>query len=109
TRFQYGVNGAGDFIHNIQGNLISFSNLDDDILSGGADVHYTLPLSDAREAVFSLGVASFDNNRNAERRDLQFYAVNALTDEQRESRIDFLTSDFNINPTTLELREIAGT
>lgn len=109
TRFQYGVNASGDFIHNIQGNLISFSNLDDDILSGGADVHYTLPLSDAREAVFSFGVASFDNNRNAERRDLQFYAVNALTDEQRESRIDFLTSDFNINPTTLELREIAGT
>src|SRR5690606_27530035 len=26
-----------------------------------------------------------------------------------ESRVDFLFSDFNINPTTLEIREVAGT
>lgn len=108
TRFQYGVNAAGDFIHNIQGNLISFSELDDDIVSGGADVSYTLPLSDVREAKFSVGVASFENTRDAVRRDLQFAAVNGLTDEQRESRVDFLTSDFNINPTTLQIREIPG-
>lgn len=108
TRFQYGVNAQGDFIHNIQGNLISFSELNDDVVSGGADLSYTLPLSDAREARFSIGVASMENNRDAVRRDLQFAAVNALTEDQRESRIDFLTSDFNINPTTLQLREIPG-
>lgn len=109
TRFQYGVNAEGNFIHNIQGNLISFSELDDDIVSGGADLSYTLPLSDYREAKFSVGVASLENTRDAVRRDLQFAAVNGLTDEQRESRVDFLTSDFNINPTTLEIREIPGT
>ena len=108
TKFEYGQNAAGDWIHNIQGNLISFSELEDEIVSGGADVSYRLPLSDRRDAVFSFGVAAFDNTRSAERRDLQFEAVNGLTDSQRLSRVDFLTSDFNINPTTLQIREIAG-
>ena len=108
TRFQYGVNGAGNFIHN-PSNLISFSELDEDVISGGADVSYTLPLSDYREAVFSLGVAYSDSNRDATRHDLQLAPVSALTLEQRESRVDYLYSDFNINPTTIELRQIAGT
>ena len=108
SRFQYGVDADENFIHNVQGNLISFSELDDDIVSGGADIAYTVPLSNAREVVFSAGVSSFDNNREAERHDLQFEAVNGLTEEQRQSRIDYLFSDFNINPSTLQLREIAG-
>ena len=108
TRFQYGVNGAGDFVHNIQGNRISFSELNDDVISGGADVSYTLPLSDLRDAVFSAGYAYSDNTRDAIRRDLQFASISALSDDQRLSRVDFLTSDFNINPATLELREVTG-
>jgi TonB-dependent receptor len=108
TKFEYGQNAAGDWIHNIQGNLISFSTLEDEVFSGGADLSYRLALSDRRDAVFSLGVAGYDNTRSAERRDLQFEAVNGLTDSQRLSRVDYLTSDFNINPTTLQIREIAG-
>ncbi|MBJ7512157.1 TonB-dependent receptor [Brevundimonas sp.] len=108
SRFQYGVDAAGDYIHNVQGNLISFSELDDDIVSGGVDVAYTLPLSSIREAIISAGVASFDNNREATRHDLQFEAVNGLTDSQRHARVDYLFSDYNINPNTLQLREIAG-
>ncbi|MGA0545618.1 TonB-dependent receptor domain-containing protein [Brevundimonas sp. VNH65] len=108
TKFEYGQNADGDWIHNIQGNLISFSSLEDEVLSGGADLNYRLPLSSRRDAVFSLGFAAFDNTRSAERRDLQFEAVNGLTDSQRLSRVDFLTSDFNINPWTLQIREIAG-
>ncbi len=107
TLFEYGINAAGDFIHR-DTNLISFSELTDDIVSGGADVKYTLGLSDAREAVFTLGVAGFDNTRDALRRDLTLRAVGSLTDEQRESRVDFLYSDFNINPNTIELREVTG-
>ncbi|MDI1282404.1 TonB-dependent receptor [Brevundimonas sp.] len=108
SRFVYGVDAGGNFIHNVQGNLISFSELNDDVLSGGADVSYTLPLSDFREAVFSAGFAILDNTRDAERRDLQFAAVGSLSVDQRESRVDYLFSDFNINPTTLELREVTG-
>jgi len=108
SRFQYGVNAAGDFIHD-NFNLISFSELDEEVLSGGADLSYTLPLSSAREAVFSLGVARTDSSREATRHDLQLQAVSGLTENQRLSRIDFLYSDFNINPTTIELREVSGT
>lgn len=108
SRFVYGVDAGGNFIHNVQGNLISFSELNDDVLSGGADVSYTVPLSNYREAVFSAGFAVLDNTRDAERRDLQFAAVGSLTADQRESRVDYLFSDFNINPTTLELREVTG-
>lgn len=108
TRFAYGVDADDNFIHNIQGNRISFSELDDDLISGGIDARYILPLSNARDAIFSAGYAYSDNTREAIRRDLQFTAVNALTDSQRRARVDFLTSDFNINPTTLELREITG-
>jgi hypothetical protein len=108
SRFQYGVNAAGDFIHD-NFNLISFSELDEDVFSGGADVSYTLPLSDVRDAVFSLGVARTDSSRDATRHDLQLQAVSGLTENQRLSRVDFLYSDFNINPTTIELREVSGT
>ncbi len=108
SRFQYGVNADGDFIHNPL-NMISFSELDEDILSGGADVSYILPLSGVREAVISAGVAWSDSTREATRHDLQLVAVNGLTEEQRESRIDFLYSDFNIYPGGIELREVSGT
>jgi hypothetical protein len=107
TNFQYGVNAAGDFIHD-NFNLISFSELDEDVISGGADVSYTLPLSNTRDAVFSFGVARTDSSRDAVRHDLQLAAVNALTENQRLTRVDFLYSDFNINPTTIELREVSG-
>jgi len=108
SRFQYGVNANGDFIHD-NFNLISFSELDEEVISGGADVSYTLPLSNVREAVFSLGVARTDSSREATRHDLQLQAVSGLTENQRLSRVDFLYSDFNINPTTIELREVSGT
>ncbi len=108
SRFGYGQNVAGDWIHDIETNAISFSELDDDIVSGGADVHYTLPLSDAREAVFSFGVAYSDNNRESEQRTLRFIAPNGLTSDQLESRVDYLFSDINIGP-YLQLEEITGT
>ena len=108
TRFEYGVDANGDFIHQIGGNRISFSELEDDIVSGGADLSYTLPLSDYRDAVFSLGVAWSDNNRDAERRDLRFVPTSTLTDEQRRSRVDYLYSDTNIGPTGIVLSEVTG-
>lgn len=108
SRFSYSRDAEGEYRHEIQDDLISFSELDDDIVSGGADVKYHLPLSDVREAVFSVGVASLDNNRSAERHDLLFYAPNGLTDSQLHSRVDYLFSDYNINPNTLVLQEVGG-
>ncbi len=108
TRFNYDADSNGEFLHRTGGNRISFSELQDDILSGGADFSYTLPLSDAREAVFSVGVAYSDNERDAERRDFQFVSTVGLTEEQRRSRVDYLYSDFNIRPNGIVLQEITG-
>ena len=107
TRFGYGQRPDGTFVHNIQSNRISFSELSDDLVSGGADVKYTLPLSDLRELVFSAGVATFDNDRTSEQRSLRFTAPGGLTSEQVESRVDYLFSDFNIGP-VLQLEEVTG-
>jgi len=100
TEFTYGRNSAGNLSHNVGTNTnISFSSLDDDVVSGGADVSYTLPLSDLREAVFSAGVSTSDNNRTSERRDLRFVpGPSGLSTDQLESRVDYLFSDFNIGP-----------
>ena len=108
TRFGYGLNARGEYAHDINRNLISFSELTDDVVSGGADFRYRLALSDYREAVFSLGVAHFNNTRDSERRDLRFISPGGLSEDQRESRVDFLFSDFNINGTTLQIEEITG-
>jgi len=107
SRFQYGQNANGDFIHN-PSNLISFSELDEDVISGGADVSYTLPLSNAREAIFTFGFSRTDSRREAVRHDLQLAAVSGLTDNQRLMRVDFLFSDYNLNADTIELREVTG-
>lgn len=107
TRFGYGERADGVFVHNIQANRISFSELDDELISGGVDLSYRLPLSDAREAVFTVGLETYDNERSSEQRDLRFIAPNGLTEEQRESRIDYLFSDINIGP-VLQIEEVTG-
>ncbi len=108
TRFGYGQRPDGAFVHNIQSNRISFSELSDDVVSGGADLSYTLPLSDFREAVFSVGVAAYDNQRSAEQRSLRFTAPNGLSTDQVESRVDYLFADINIGP-YLQIEEVTGT
>lgn len=107
TRFGYGERADGVFVHNIQANRISFSELDDELVSGGVDLSYRLPLSDTREAVFTVGLETYDNERSSEQRDLRFIAPNGLTEEQRESRIDYLFSDINIGP-VLQIEEVTG-
>lgn len=107
TRFGYGQRPDGTFVHNIQSNRISFSELEDTLLSGGADLSYTLPLSDERDAVFSFGVSSLDNDRTSETRELRFTAPNGLTTELVESRVDYLFSDANIGP-VFQIEEVTG-
>ena len=108
TRFGYDLVLDDRFAHDINRNLISFSELNDDIVSGGADLAYTLPLSGAREAIISGGVAYFDNNRDSERRDLRFISPDGLTLNETLTRVDFLFSDFFIDGSTLEINEITG-
>ena len=107
TQFGYGLNAAGAYIHSIQSNSIAFSELNDSVASGGADLSYILPLSDYREAKFTVGASTFDNRRDSTERRLRFNAVNTLSADQLESRVDYLFSDFNIGP-YLQLEEVTG-
>lgn len=108
SRFGYDLLPSGRYAHDINRNLISFSELDDDIVSGGADLAYTIPLSDAREAIISGGVSYFDNNRDSTRRDLRFISPAGLSDNQLLTRVDFLFSDFYIDGQSLQIEEITG-
>ncbi|WP_426050838.1 TonB-dependent receptor domain-containing protein [Brevundimonas sp. SL161] len=107
TQFGYGKNAAGAYIHSIQSNSTAFSELNDDVVSGGADLSYILPLSDYREAKFTVGASAYDNNRDSAERRLRFNAINTLSADQLESRVDYLFSDFNIGP-YLQLEEVTG-
>ncbi len=88
-------------------NSTAFSELEDEVLSAGADLAWTTPLSDARELTVRGGVAWTDNTRNAQRRDFRFYAAaGSIPLDVQDSRVDYLFSDFNLGPLLFELQEI---
>jgi outer membrane receptor protein involved in Fe transport len=101
----------GEYRHNAsqEQNYTRFSELGDTIHSAGADFTYAVPLSSAREAVFGAGFAWSDNKRKAESREFRFLALNqSLPLDVQTERVDFLLSDFNIDPNRLVVRETTG-
>lgn len=103
------VNGVYEHNASQEQNYTRFSEVEDSIASGGIDFKYTLPLSDVREAIISGGVAYSDNDRHAESREYRFLALNnALPQDVRRERVDYLLSDFNIGPLLLVIRETTG-
>ena len=105
---RYRLDPDGVYRHDTeaQRNSTSFSELEDEIVSGGADFAWTTALSSVRDMTVRGGVAYTDNTRNAERRDFRFYAPNGLPLDVQDSRVDYLFSDFNLGPALLELQEI---
>ncbi|MBO9500320.1 TonB-dependent receptor [Brevundimonas sp. A19_0] len=105
---RYRLDPDGVYRHDTeaQRNSTSFSELEDEIVSGGADFAWTTALSSVRDMTVRGGVAYSDNTRNAERRDFRFYAPNGLPLDVQDSRVDYLFSDFNLGPALLELQEI---
>ncbi|MCC7269014.1 MAG: TonB-dependent receptor [Caulobacteraceae bacterium] len=90
-------------------NYTRFSEVEDQILSGGIDFKYTWALSDERDAVLSGGLYYSDNDRHAESREFRFLALDtSLPPEIQRERVDFLLSDFNIGPGGLQIRETTG-
>jgi TonB-dependent receptor len=101
----------GVYLHNAsqEQNYTRFSEVEDTVASGGVDVAYTLPLSDARDMTLSAGLAYSDNDRHAESREYRFLALNnALPIEVQRQRVDYLLSDYNIGPDLLVIRETTG-
>ncbi len=105
---RYRDQGNGVFTHDTsqERNSTSFSELEDEITSGGVDFAWTTALSDYRDLTVRGGIAYSDNTRSAERRDFRFYAPNGLPLDVQDSRVDYLFSDFNIGPNLLVLQEI---
>lgn len=101
----------GTYRHNAsqEQNYTRFSHVSDTIASAGVDVSYTLPLSEAREAIFSAGLAYSENKRGAESREFRFLALNSsLPIDVQTERVDYLLSDFNMDPNRLVVRETTG-
>jgi outer membrane receptor protein involved in Fe transport len=85
-----------------------FSELTDEVASGGVDVTYTLPLSAQRDAVFAAGVSRSQTDRQYESILLAFETSPATPVEVLLLRPDYLFSPDNIHPDRFEIREDAG-
>lgn len=88
------------------GAFIAFSELDDVVWAGGADVGYRLPTN--RPVSISAGYAYTDNRRDASRREFRYLPEDALPPGVEQQRPDFLISEFNIRSFDILLREISG-
>lgn len=101
----------GVYEHNAsqEQNYTRFSEVEDKVASAGIDFAYTFALSDVREAILSGGLAYTDNDRHAESREFRLLALNnALPQDVRRQRVDYLLSDYNIGPNLLVIRETTG-
>lgn len=100
----------GDYVNDLRspGNSanIDFSELDDELWFGAADIAYSMPT--ATPITLSAGFAYSDNTRSSIRRDFEFFPNSALNQAVAQQRIDFLLSDFNVQTYDIVLRETTG-
>lgn len=98
----------GDFVNNLndagESANISFSDLTDDVFSGGIDLGYRF--NSAIPITLSGGYNYYLNERSASRRDFTF-DVDGLPNPIDQLRPDFLLSDFTIFSQGIELVETA--
>ncbi|MFZ7095561.1 TonB-dependent receptor domain-containing protein [Luteimonas dalianensis] len=88
-------------------NYLRFSDVEDEVASGGIDVTWRLPVE--RDITLAGGVAYSDNDRNAENREFRFLALDGpLPHYNRFQRPDYLFSDYNLSHDLLRLREVTG-
>ncbi len=104
---------VGGYVYNPSGagssNRITFSYLDDKVISGGVDVKYEQPLSSARNVVYSAGIEGYKNERSAQTRSFGFIVGSPPLDFGiTQERADFLFSNFNINPNVFVIQEQTG-
>lgn len=100
----------GDFVNNLrstgQSARIAFSDLNEDVWSGGADVTWRAPT--ARRLSVTAGYAYVDTQRDALRREFRFIANEELSIAVAQQRPDFLLSDFNIYTYNIGITETSG-
>ncbi len=90
-------------------NRTEFSLLEDVMLSAGASLTYDFSLGNGRDGSVTGGFDILDNQRDSESRAFVFRPANAaLPEAVQYTRVDFLLSDFNINPDRLMISETTG-
>jgi len=110
--YSYVFNDAiDDYVNDLrsagQNAQISFSELDDELWFGGADLSYRIP-GGPMPVTFSAGYAYTDNTRSAIRRDFEYFPTGVLPLPVAQTRIDYLLSDFNVYTWNVLLRETTG-
>lgn len=109
--YRYGLRADGQRTALLSGanQLVSFSDLDENIGSANIDLTYELPVTFVRQAELKVGYAWQKNDRSSVRRDFT-YDQGRNWDPLRygTERIDFLVSDRNINDDIVVLRELTG-
>lgn len=89
-------------------NEFTFSNVDDDVSSAGADLTWNLPTE--RSYLLKAGVAWSDNDRGFQERRFRYVAGDgSLPFYNQFQRIDYLLSDYNISQGIINFTEITGT
>jgi outer membrane receptor protein involved in Fe transport len=103
------VNGIASFNSASLGNSIRFSELKDNILSGGADVTYAMTWSGDKELNLSAGVAYSKTERQYELLSFAFTGPRGATSNAvLRSRVDYLFSPDNIDPARFVITEQTG-
>jgi TonB-dependent receptor len=102
------IDANGPFYGRANDNQTRFSELTDDIFSGGIDVAYTIPLSNSRRLTLSGGVDHASTEREYEALTFVFGGGSGLPDDVARARVDFLFSPDNIDPARFEIFELTG-
>lgn len=94
--------GPASIVFNTRHN-INFSELTDDTWSGGADLHWFIPVSGAREATLSAGYEYSDNDREFIANPFTFSLNTSIPTDVALARIDFAYSPDNIDQNRFRL------
>ncbi len=105
------VSDVDDYVNNLTSNgqfaRISFSELNEDVWSGGIDLSYRIP--GALPLTVSGGYAYQQTERSSSRYQFQYFRPDgSLPIEIAQQRPDYLLSDFNIYTFNIQLRDVSG-
>ncbi len=102
------VDDLGPYYGRANDNQTRFSFLTDEVLGGGIDAAYTIPVGGDRELVLTAGYAHSSTDREYEALTFVFGGGGALPDDVARARVDYLFSPDNIDPLRFELFELTG-
>jgi len=110
--FSYTYNvGAQDYINNLssggQDAYVAFSDLNEDVYAGAADVTWNLPTS--MKAKITAGYAYTKTDRTSSRYIYQYFRPDgALPLAVAQERPDYLVSDYNVYTYNIQLRDVSS-